>query len=163
MTFLSLVLLVGCGKTNAQGNGTPWAEVFADGLEDAGGKAVALDQLKGKIIGVYFSAHWCPPCRAFSPKLVSFRDKNAEHFEVVFVSSDRSAAGKKKYMEELKMAWPSVPFRAASGKKLADKHKVNSLPTLLIFGPDGKLLTRDGRSAVQGAPDQALAKWRGLK
>ncbi|CAF5017255.1 unnamed protein product [Rotaria sp. Silwood1] len=24
---------------------------------------------KGKIIGLYFSAHWCPPCRNFTPIL----------------------------------------------------------------------------------------------
>lgn len=25
-----------------------------------------------KIIGFYFSAHWCPPCRLFTPALAEF-------------------------------------------------------------------------------------------
>ncbi len=39
----------------------------------------------------YFSAHWCPPCRAFTPKLVEFYNANAgkkTKFEIIFVSSD---------------------------------------------------------------------------
>ena len=77
----------------------PFRELFTDGLIDADGNVVSLDHLKGKIVGIYFSAHWCPPCRAFTPKLVEFRDKNSARFELVFVSSDRSKAEKIKYMK----------------------------------------------------------------
>ena len=37
------------------------------------GNLVALDEsdlAQKKIYGLYFSAHWCGPCRKFTPKLV---------------------------------------------------------------------------------------------
>jgi len=45
-----------------------WKTTFSDGLLDAAGKAVSPDNLKGKLVAIYFSAHWCPPCKAFTPK-----------------------------------------------------------------------------------------------
>jgi thiol-disulfide isomerase/thioredoxin len=39
-------------------------------LETKAGKSVsASEALAGKTVVLYFSAHWCPPCRAFTPQL----------------------------------------------------------------------------------------------
>jgi nucleoredoxin len=158
MSGAVLALTMAAGAWCAEDAG-PWAKMFPDGLEDAQGKPVALDQLKGKIVGVYFSAHWCPPCRFFSPKLVEFRDKNREKFQVVFVSSDRSAKDKETYMTELKMLWPSVPYGAASVAALKAQFEVKGIPTLVILAPDGKTITTKGRADVLSSPDTALATW----
>ena len=32
----------------------------------------AREAVAGKHVLIYFSAHWCPPCRGFTPKLVEF-------------------------------------------------------------------------------------------
>ena len=45
-----------------------------------------------KYYAFYYSAVWCPPCKAFTPDLVKFYDrmrKSGADFEIVFVSSDR--------------------------------------------------------------------------
>ncbi|EYC15574.1 hypothetical protein Y032_0036g3220 [Ancylostoma ceylanicum] len=34
-----------------------------------GSTADAEEVLKDKVVGLYFSAHWCPPCRQFTPVL----------------------------------------------------------------------------------------------
>ncbi|KAK0074992.1 hypothetical protein PV326_011971, partial [Microctonus aethiopoides] len=50
------------------------------------------EELRHCIKGVYFSAHWCPPCRAFTPQLVDTYQRireRGQNFEVIFVSSDR--------------------------------------------------------------------------
>merc|ERR1739842_16477 len=55
-----------------------------------------------KIILFYFSAHWCPPCRQFTPVLADFYNElvnNSEPLEVVFVSSDKSPEELMVYMK----------------------------------------------------------------
>ena len=56
-------------------------------------KTSELSTNEGGVVGIYFSAHWCPPCRGFTPRLVDFYKECKEAgktFEVVFVSSDRN-------------------------------------------------------------------------
>lgn len=137
-----------------------WAATFSEGLTDAEGKAVSLDQLQGKIVGIYFSAHWCPPCRAFTPLLVKFRDAHQADFEVVFVSIDRAAKDKQDYMTEASMKWPAVPFQGSSGKALLAKYHIEGIPTLVILSPKGDTITTDGREDVTSDPDHCLDQWK---
>lgn len=122
-----------------------WKTRLAEGLVDADGKAVDIATLSGKVVGVYHSAHWCPPCRAFTPKLVEFANAHKDTFAVVFVSYDRDQKSMAEYMKETKMPWAAVPFKSPSGKKIADENGIKGIPTLLIYGKDGALLTKNGR------------------
>ena len=47
-------------------------KVFTHGICDSSGTAINIDKLKGKTVLIYYSASWCGPCRAFTPKLVEF-------------------------------------------------------------------------------------------
>ena len=70
-----------------------------------------------KYTALYCSAHWCPPCRLFTPKLVEWYKKfqpKHPNFELVFVSSDRDAAAMEKYIKSTGMPWPAVKFDQAS-------------------------------------------------
>jgi nucleoredoxin len=74
---------------------------------------VALDEVlkASDFVGVYFSAHWCPPCRAFTPILSEFYKKVNEAskvLEVVFCSSDGNDAAFERYFAE--MPWLAVPY-----------------------------------------------------
>lgn len=133
-----------------------WSTVFKEGLVDADGKPVAVASLKGKVVAVYFSAHWCPPCRGFTPKLVEFAKKHDAKLAVVFVSSDKSPAEMSNYMKETGMPWSATPYRSASGMALGRKHDVRGIPALLVFGKDGKLVTKNGRDLA--ALEALLAK-----
>jgi len=44
------------------------------------GKKLQFDDLKNlKAILIYFSAHWCPPCRGFTPVLAkNYKEWNKE-------------------------------------------------------------------------------------
>ena len=60
-----------------------------ESLETNEGKPVKLSDLEGKIVGLYISASWCPPCVAFSPELNAFAAKHKDDFVVILVTHDR--------------------------------------------------------------------------
>lgn len=142
----TLALLTGIlACTQALAADFDWKTRFAEGLVDADGKAVDVSSLNGKVVAVYHSAHWCPPCRAFTPRLVAFANAHKDKLAVVFVSYDQSPADMTAYMKDTKMPWAAVPFKSPSGKKNADENGVRGIPALLVYGKDGALLTKNGR------------------
>ena len=96
-------------------------------------------------MAVYCSAHWCPPCRAFTPQLVKFANEHKDQLAVVFISFDQDEAKMFGYMKEAKMPWSAVPFKSAGGQAIAKEQGVTGIPTLLVYGKDGNLLTKNGR------------------
>ena len=71
---------------------------FADELKPA-----TKSFKKGDVVLFYFSAHWCPPCKQFTPMLKQFIDKMAAgSINVVFVSSDKSDAQAVSYRSKKK-------------------------------------------------------------
>ncbi len=144
--------------------GQKWIEdMFGKELIDSTGKTIQSASLDGKIVGIYFSAHWCPPCRSFTPKLVDFRNKAAEakeNFEIVFVSSDRSEKDMMNYMQSAGMKWTALPFSSQNKYKLSTKFRVRGIPTLIILDPDGKVITTNGRSDVMQHPGNAINIWK---
>ena len=89
-------------------------------------KTSELSTEKGGVIGIYFSAHWCPPCRGFTPKLASVYNEIKEEgkdFEIVFVSWDRDEESFKEYHGE--QPWLALPFGSSDEKDaLGDKYQV---------------------------------------
>lgn len=73
-------------------------------------KTDAAVALEGKIVGFYFSAHWCPPCRQFTPILKDFYGEVEDDLEIVFVSFDRNEGDLKTYMSESHGDWYHIPF-----------------------------------------------------
>ncbi|MFT4549813.1 MAG: nucleoredoxin [Pseudoalteromonas tetraodonis] len=147
-------------KTKPEKKITSAVDLFPETLYNAEGEEVSRDQLKGKIVGIYFSAHWCPPCRAFTPSLVKFRNQNKDDFEIVFVSSDKNEAAQMQYMKDTKMKWTTVKFGTKKVKALKDRYKVRGIPKLIIVGPDGKTITDDGRGDVSKKAATAIDAWK---
>ena len=88
------------------------------------------------------SAHWCPPCRGFTPQLAESysRFKASSHprkddLSVIFVSSDRSEEAFAEYYNE--MPWLALPYAARDLKtKLSSKFKVGWLVADQISNPN---------------------------
>lgn len=118
---------------------------------------VPVASLVGKTIGLYFSAHWCRPCVNFTPRLISIYqkikeqmlvdgDQDGEDFEIVFVSSDRDQASFDSYFDT--MPWLALPFGDPNIKQLVKHFDVKGIPCLVILGPDGKTVTKQGRNLI---------------
>ena len=129
---------------------------------DASGNEIPTESLRGKIVALYFSAQWCVPCKKFTPKLIEFRERhNADNFEVVFMSLDRSPEQKSAYMKEAGMNWLTAPGQGTPEiNHIMDYYKLAGVPSLIVFGPRGKVITTEGRDDVTNSPGNALAKWQ---
>ncbi|XP_041435917.1 nucleoredoxin like 2 L homeolog isoform X1 [Xenopus laevis] len=74
------------------------------------------EALQNKIVGLYFSASWCSPCRDFTPILCDFYTELVEEseppaqFEIVFISSDKSPEEMVDYMHDMQGDWLALPF-----------------------------------------------------
>jgi len=132
-------------------------------LQKAEGQEVMADAaLANKsIVCFYFSAHWCPPCRQFTPVLKDFYEEVAEvGVEIIFVSSDRSADEMVSYMKESHGDWLAVEHNSALAQSLKQKFGISGIPALVVCKKDGTLVTKSGRQDVQTAGPQALQRWK---
>jgi nucleoredoxin len=100
--------------------------------------------------GLYFSAHWCPPCRLFTPVLVDFYNKINEKekkLEIIFVSNDQSPQQFNEYYKT--MPWCAVNFDDDIRDTLGEAFQINGIPTLLVFDNKGKKLCDDARTIIE--------------
>jgi len=111
-------------------------------------------------IGLYFSAHWCPPCRTLTPQIAEWYTNTLKEkgMEIIYVSRDRTEEQYKSYYKE--QPWVAIPYEEQDKiDALSKKYKVKSIPTLVILDSDGKLITKEGREAVSGDPTGERYPW----
>eukprot|EP01082_Thalassiosira_pseudonana_P015498 g14306.t1 g14306 contig9:1574991-1575555(-) len=132
-------------------------------LLNSNGKEVSSsDALSGKKhVMLYFSAHWCPPCRAFTPLLAEAYEAHKTYLqsaqegeeaigeiEVIFISLDSVQSEYEGYRST--MPWMSVSYNNLWKMQIKDtlskKYGVRSIPTLVVLdGETGEVVTRNGK------------------
>ena len=145
-----------------------WSQSVLDMLKDkklqkSDGSQVSMESILSSksLIGFYFSAHWCPPCRAFTPKLKEFYDEaKNEGLEIVFISADQDKKAMEDYMKESHGDWLAVEHGSDLSKQLPMKFGVEGIPTLAIVKADGTIITDDGVSAVMEKGSDAIKDWK---
>ena len=121
---------------------------------------VTTDEALGdkKVVGLYFSAHWCPPCRGFTPVLATaYKELTAEgkNFEVVFISSDQDQAKFDAYYDE--MPWLALPFSERDTKSaVQSEFGVSGIPMLVLLDESGNCYNKNGRQAVSSGGPKAF-------
>ena len=162
-----LTLLTFCGAVFAEADAPAektWAETkFGEELINASGKKFkTAEVLKDKMVAVYFSASWCGPCCAFTPKLVDFYKKaiKKNDLAIVLVGSDKTADAMKAYMKKYGMPWYAVPFEAPEAAAVKQELHVNGIPALAVYEKTGRLLSGSARWDVMLLGTKAIDAWR---
>jgi len=139
--------------------------------QDKEGNKVSLEDLKKKKhLALYFSAHWCGPCREFTPKLVETYNKMVERyksegkeqdFAFIFVSSDRSVEDFKSYYAD--MPWYALDKAADNfaviKETLSEMFGVGGIPSLAVATPDGEVFVKNARGAASSDPEGLEFPW----
>jgi thiol-disulfide isomerase/thioredoxin len=134
-----------------------------------GGKLVAFDpgaRPEPQIYLVYFGAHWCRPCRQFSPSLLAaYRDlkKSApDRFELVFVSNDHDSDEQKLYVGELGMPWPVLKYSSIGSVRAIERWAGPGIPCLVVLTRDGDVIFHSYHGSEYVGPEAVLRQFEGL-
>jgi len=100
-----------------------------------------------KCVGLYFSAHWCGPCRQFTPQLQDIylqskktQGQNKQLFEIIFCSADHSNEEFINYYSS-SMPWAAIAYDDIKREELMGRYKVSGIPRLCIIRvSDGKII-----------------------
>jgi len=112
-----------------------------------------------KLFLIYFSAHWCAPCRLFTPGLVNYYNETAAkhpEFDVIFVSRDKSPFGMETYMRETNMPWPAIDYQKISEKAGIQKYAGKGIPDLVLVDGSGKVLADSFQGEQYVGPAKVL-------
>jgi thiol-disulfide isomerase/thioredoxin len=97
------------------------------------------------VLGLYFSASWCPACRSATPALAqAYKALRArgKQLQIVFVSQDSSEADFESYRAT--MPWLAMPHGGNLPALLAALYHVSAIPCLVLLDAEGTLVSTDG-------------------
>ena len=132
-------------------------------LVSADGSAASTPDTSVQYYAIYYSAQWCPPCHAFTPRLVKWYNAfkpGHPNFELIFVSEDHDEAAMLDYMKEMSMPWPAVrfsdlqhngsgTFRSSGIEKFAG----DGIPDLVLVDAGGKVLSDSYQDGTYVGPE----------
>lgn len=122
------------------------------------GQPIRLSDYKGKYVLLDFWATWCGPCCGETPNLketyAAF--KNDPRFVMIGLSLDAKADAPRDYAKKNDIGWHQGFLGEWSKTDVPSQFGVESIPSIFLIGPDGKVLARDLRggeikSAIQSA------------
>lgn len=129
-------------------------------LQDGALRPAAPARLAGaRFYGIYFSASWCGPCKAFTPELADAYGKIRAlypEFEVVFVSGDHSPGDMAAYMRDDRMPWPALAWDAKRSTREITRYAGSGIPCLVLVDAEGRVLSDSYRLGRYVGPDRVL-------
>jgi peroxiredoxin len=128
-------------------------------LKTLDGKNVSLADFQDKVVLLDFWGTFCIPCVNALPELQAMHARyGARGFAVVGVTVDDNPSFVKKATSRAKVTYPIVQATPA----VWSAYKVNSLPSLVLVGRDGRIVKRYGgeadRKAMLAEIEKAIAR-----
>lgn len=119
-------------------------------LYDPNGKPARLSDYagKGNYVLLEFWASWCGPCKADIPHLKEvYRAYHPEGFEIIGISLDEKKDDWIEAINKFEISWLQFSDLKAFNGEVAKTYKVTGIPTCVLLGPDGTIITRNMRGS----------------
>ena len=118
------------------------------------GKSFDQSTLDGKVVLVDFWATWCGPCIAEIPNVLeAYQKYSSQGFEVVGISLDQDRDALEKFVTDRKIPWP-ILFETSEGSgwqhPLATFYGISGIPTVILIGKDGNVVSLNARGERLG-------------
>lgn len=127
------------------------------------GKALALNDVKGKLTLIDFWASWCKPCRRENPNVVKVYQKyHNKGLEIISVSLDGSRSQKDpkaawiKAIKDDNLTWSHVSNLDYFNDPVAKAYNIRSIPATFLLDQDGKIVAKNLRGE---ALDRKVAEY----
>jgi len=124
------------------------------------GQPFDQNALAGKVVLVDFWATWCGPCVAEIANLrAEYEQWHAKGFEVVGVSLDEDRETLEAFVKAKEIPWPILyeePRGPGWQHPLAGYYGITGIPTVVLIGRDGNVVTLDARGKKLGAALERL-------
>jgi thiol-disulfide isomerase/thioredoxin len=127
-------------------NGEITAPNFA--LTNLDGKAVQLNDFRGKLVLIDFWASWCGPCRQESPNLVRIYNKfKNRNFTILSVSLDEDPVKWKEAIAADGLIWKNHVSDLRGWKSgMPALYGFDGIPFTVLVNPEGKIIARGLRN-----------------